>query len=86
MTFSIFLPNNTQPPNVLYFLAGLTGDHEQLALKSGFAPAAKANNLAVVFPDTSPRGLDGYKDLKMFNVGYGAGFYCDASHKDWKHF
>lgn len=64
-------------------MAGLTGSHETQPERSGFAPYAKKHNLAVVFPDTSPRNLENYKDTKTFGVGYGAGFYCDAKVEPW---
>ena len=37
----------------------------------------------MVFPDSSPRDLDNYKDINEFGVGYGAGFYCDATEEPW---
>ena len=61
MTFSIFLPerkNRADPdPPVLYYLSGLTCTDENVRTKSHFAQAAGAVGLAVVFPDTSPRGV-----------------------------
>lgn len=92
MTFSIFLPENevnkqrNEPYPTLYYLAGLTSTHENAPQKSGFAPHAKKHGIAVVFPDTSPRNIEGYTpvDIKdSWLVGYGAGFYCDATAEPW---
>lgn len=38
----------------------------------------------VVFPDTSPRGLDIEGVGKDWDFGYGAGFYVDATEPKWK--
>ena len=93
MTFYIFLPEDQpqqqrgKPYGTLYFLAGLTCSEENGATKSGFAPYAKKANIAMVFPDTSPRGVDedcpeaGSAD---WTVGYGAGHNCDATQEPWK--
>ena len=62
MTFSIFLPERpkrlSEDPPVLYYLSGLTCTDENARTKSHFAQEAGRVGLAVVFPDTSPRGLD----------------------------
>ncbi|CAM6002299.1 unnamed protein product [Sphagnum balticum] len=61
MTFNIYLPEaevnqqRGQPYPVLYFLSGLEGTHENAAQKTGFGVYAKQHNIAVIFPDTSPR-------------------------------
>jgi hypothetical protein len=61
MSFSIYLPDveiseqRGKPYPALYFLAGLTCNHENAPIKSGFAKSAKKHRIAVVFPDTSPR-------------------------------
>ena len=60
MTFGIFLPKksvNTNVP-VLWFLSGLTCTHENAMTKSGAQTWAAEKGLAVIFPDTSPRGGD----------------------------
>ena len=62
MTFSVFLPDqptrNSPPPPVLYYLSGLTCSDENARTKAHFAQEAAKVGLAVVFPDTSPRGVD----------------------------
>lgn len=67
-------------------MAGLTSTHENAAQKSGFATHAKKHGIAVVFPDTSPRNIDNYQPIDIkdsWSVGYGAGFYCDATAEPW---
>ena len=49
--------NKHQPPGVLYFLSGLTCTDENAKSKGNFFAHASKYNLAVVFPDTSPRGV-----------------------------
>ena len=93
MTFSIYLPDDEvnkqrgEPVPTLYHLAGLTSTHENAPQKSGFAPYAKKYGIAVVFPDTSPRNIEGYTPVDLgadsWKVGYGAGFYCDATAEPW---
>ena len=62
MTFSIFLPQRSErlasDPPVLYYLSGLTCTDENARTKAHFAQEAARVGLAVVFPDTSPRGVD----------------------------
>ena len=62
MTFSIFLPQRSErlasDPPVLYYLSGLTCTDENARTKAHFAQEAARVGLAVVFPDTSPRGTD----------------------------
>lgn len=85
MTFGVFLPPQAahRPVPVLWYLSGLTCTHENAMTKAGLqAPAAKAG-IAVVFPDTSPRG-DGVADDSAYDLGQGAGFYVNASRMPWR--
>ena len=92
MHFYIFLPEDApkqqrgRPYAALYFLSGLTCTEENAPTKSGFAPFAKAANIAMVFPDTSPRGLTDCPEAgdSDWTYGYGAGHYCDATAEPWK--
>jgi len=65
-------------PCIIY-LAGLTCTEDTGAQKGGFLRSASAENLSVLFPDTSPRGagVDGEDD--SWDFGTGAGFYLDAT-------
>ena len=84
MTFGIFLPKKSVTTNVpvLWFLSGLTCTHENAMTKSGAQTWAAEKGLAVIFPDTSPRGSD-VPDDDSFDLGQGAGFYLDASEDPW---
>lgn len=86
MTFAVFLPSQaeTKPVKSVYWLSGLTCTDENFSQKSGFARAAAARGVAVVIPDTSPRGvtIEGADD--SYDFGSGAGFYVDATTDTWK--
>lgn len=69
---------------MLYFLAGLTCTDENALIKSDFGKYAAEHGIAVVFPDTSPRGLNIEGDKKDWFFGEGAGFYLDATTEKWK--
>ena len=91
MTFSVFLPDfksrKAAPPPVLYFLSGLTCSDENVRTKSHFAQEAARVGLAVVFPDTSPRGVNIPGEDDSWDFGSAAGFYVDATAEPWsKHY
>ena len=73
----------TKPVPVLYWLSGLTCTDENFATKSGFARAAAAHGVAVVIPDTSPRGVEIEGQDDAYDFGSGAGFYVDATEPKW---
>lgn len=84
MTFSIFLPpvrENTPPP-VLYWLSGLTCNDENFTFKAGAQRVASELGIALVMPDTSPRG-DDVADADGYDLGKGAGFYLNATEQPW---
>ncbi len=82
MTFGLFLPEADGPVPVLFYLSGLTCTHENAMVKAGAQACAAAAGIAVVFPDTSPRG-DGVADDEAYDLGQGAGFYVDATKAPW---
>ncbi|MCK8464564.1 S-formylglutathione hydrolase [Aliiroseovarius sp. S1339] len=84
MTFGLFLPVEAQdgPVPVLWFLAGLTCTHENAMTKAGAQSWAAEQGIALIFPDTSPRG-DGVADDDAFDLGQGAGFYVNATKDPW---
>jgi len=91
MTFSVFLPDLKDrfdaPPPVLYYLSGLTCSDENVRTKSHFAQEAARVGLAVVFPDTSPRGVNIPGEDDSWDFGSAAGFYVDATAEPWsKHY
>jgi S-formylglutathione hydrolase len=84
MTFGLFLPAEAQsgPVPVLGFLSGLTCTHENAMVKAGAQGWAAEQGIALVFPDTSPRGED-VADDDAYDLGQGAGFYVNATQKPW---
>jgi S-formylglutathione hydrolase len=84
MTFGLFLPQEAQdgPVPVLWYLSGLTCTHENAMVKAGAQGWAAERGLALVFPDTSPRGAD-VADDAAFDLGQGAGFYVNATQAPW---
>lgn len=84
MTFGLFLPSQALrgPVPVLWYLSGLTCTHENAMTKAGAQAWAAQEGLALVFPDTSPRG-DGVVDDDAYDLGMGAGFYVNATETPW---
>nr|WP_319947236.1 S-formylglutathione hydrolase [uncultured Shimia sp.] len=88
MTFGLFLPEeaNDGPVPVLWYLSGLTCTHENAMNKAGAQAWAAEQGIAVVFPDTSPRG-EGVANDDAYDLGQGAGFYVNATQTPWaRHF
>ncbi|MFV2029616.1 S-formylglutathione hydrolase [Neisseria sp. S1] len=85
MTFSIYLPPQAlqgyRVP-VLYWLSGLTCTDANFSTKSGAQRYAAQWGMALVIPDTSPRGSD-IADDDRYDLGQGAGFYVNATKKPW---
>jgi S-formylglutathione hydrolase len=82
MKFSIFIPPGEGPHPLLLWLSGLTCTEENFTTKAGAYGAAAAAGLAVLAPDTSPRG-EGVADDPAYDLGQGAGFYVDATEAPW---
>ncbi|MFB9149009.1 S-formylglutathione hydrolase [Roseovarius ramblicola] len=84
MTFGLFLPEEARigPVPVLWYLSGLTCTHENAMVKAGAQGWAAEQGIALVFPDTSPRG-DGVANDGAFDLGQGAGFYVNATQAPW---
>ncbi len=84
MTFGLFLPEEAaeQPVPVLWYLSGLTCTHENAMVKAGAQGWAAEAGVALVFPDTSPRG-EGVADDEAYDLGQGAGFYVNATEAPW---
>ncbi|WP_299355458.1 S-formylglutathione hydrolase [uncultured Shimia sp.] len=84
MTFGLFMPEEARdgPVPVLWYLSGLTCTHENAMVKAGAQAWAAEQGIALVFPDTSPRG-DGVADDDAYDLGQGAGFYVNATQKPW---
>jgi S-formylglutathione hydrolase len=70
------------PVPLLWFLSGLTCTHENAMVKAGAQNWAAEQGIALVFPDTSPRGETVAND-EAYDLGQGAGFYVDATQSPW---
>ena len=84
MTFGLFLPQEAQHTSVpvLWYLSGLTCTHENAMVKAGAQAWAAEQGIALIFPDTSPRG-EGVADDPAYDLGQGAGFYVNATETPW---
>lgn len=84
MTFAVYLPPDAQAGKVpvLWYLSGLTCTHENAMTKAGAQQFAAEAGIALVFPDTSPRG-EGVANDDAYDLGQGAGFYVNATQNPW---
>jgi len=85
MTFGIFLPPQAQkgPVPALLWLSGLTCTDENFMIKAGAQRVAAELGLAIVCPDTSPRGTNFPGEHDEYDFGSGAGFYVNATQAPW---
>jgi len=85
MIFGVFLPPQARagPVPVLYWLSGLTCTDENFAQKAGAQRLASELGMAIVCPDTSPRGTDLPGEHEHWDFGSGAGFYINATETPW---
>jgi len=87
MVFAVYLPPQalagTQVP-ALYWLSGLTCTDENFMQKAGALKRAAQLGIALIAPDTSPRGADVPTDPDgAWDFGHGAGFYVNATQAPW---
>src|SRR4051795_5407654 len=89
MRFSVYLPPQALQANAnarvpaLFYLAGLTCTEETFAIKAGAQRFAAQHGVALVAPDTSPRGAGIPGESAAWDFGVGAGFYVDATQEPW---
>lgn len=83
MRLSAFVPAGGGPFPYLIWLSGLTCTEDNFTAKAGAYAAAAEFGVAIVAPDTSPRG-EGVADDPAYDLGQGAGFYIDATQAPWK--
>eukprot|EP01068_Selenidium_serpulae_P008995 Selendium_serpulae@DN5126_c0_g1_i3.p1 len=88
--FQVFVPDSATPsapaPH-MYCLAGLTSTDENFLAKSGAMRTCSQVGLALVCPDTSPRGAGVAGEEADWDIGTGAGFFIDAAAEPWsKHY
>ena len=85
MRFGVYLPPQAAKGAVpaLLYLAGLTCNEETFAFKGGAQCVAAQWGLALITPDTSPRGAGLVGEAEHWDFGVGAGFYLDATQAPW---
>lgn len=89
MRFAVYLPPQASQGKVpaLFYLAGLTCTEETFPTKAGAQRFAAQHGIALIAPDTSPRGAGIPGESAAWDFGVGAGFYVDATEEPWaKHF
>ena len=79
MTFAVFIPPKIKNPPVLWYLSGLTCSHLNVMEKGEYRKKAAELGMAIICPDTSPRGEDIPDEKDNWQFGSGAGFYLDAT-------
>ncbi len=85
MQFSVYLPpayHTTKALPVVLWLSGLTCNDDNFSQKAGAQRVAAELGLALVIPDTSPRG-ENVADDDSYDLGQGAGFYLNATQAPW---
>ncbi|MES2888371.1 MAG: S-formylglutathione hydrolase [Pseudomonadota bacterium] len=85
MRFGVYLPPQAKqgPVPAVMVLAGLTCNEETFAIKAGAQRVAAQLGLAIVTPDTSPRGAQVPGEADRWDFGLAAGFYLDATQPPW---
>ncbi len=89
MTFSVYLPPQAETGRVpaVYWLSGLTCTDDNFRVKAGAQRYAAELGLALIIPDTSPRGVKVPDAAERYDLGQGAGFYVNATRQPWsKHY
>ena len=85
MTFSVYLPPQAETGKVpaVYWLSGLTCTDDNVRTKAGAQRYASELGIALVMPDTSPRGDEVADEADRYDLGQGAGFYVNALREPW---
>ncbi len=85
MSFSVYLPPAaaTEKVPAVYWLSGLTCTDDNFRVKAGAQRYAAELGLALVIPDTSPRGAEVADVPERYDLGQGAGFYVNATQEPW---
>lgn len=90
MRFAVYLPPQAMEPQgatpvpAVVYLAGLTCNEETFPTKAGAQRVAAELGLALIAPDTSPRGANVPTEADNWDFGVAAGFYLDATEEPWK--
>ena len=85
MVFGAYLPPQAakNPVPLLWWLSGLTCTDENFMQKAGAQRMAAKLGMAIICPDTSPRGTDLPGEHENYDLGSGAGFYINATRTPW---
>lgn len=85
MVFGVFLPPQAEqgPVPALWWLSGLTCTDENFMQKAGAQRLAAELGMAIICPDTSPRGTNLPGEHDSWDFGSGAGFYLNATQAPW---
>lgn len=85
MTFSVYLPEQAQQKKcpAIIWLSGLTCNHENFITKAGAQQYADKYGVILIMPDTSPRDVGIVGAAESYDLGYGAGFYVNATQQPW---
>ncbi len=85
MVFGAYLPPQAEegPVPALWWLSGLTCTDENFMQKAGAQRVAAELGMAIICPDTSPRGTDLPGEHDDWDFGSGAGFYVNATQEPW---
>ncbi|KAJ3039329.1 hypothetical protein HDV00_012322 [Rhizophlyctis rosea] len=89
MKFQVYIPPQSAEAQKfpgLYFLSGLTCTEDNFIQKAGALRKAAEQGVALICPDTSPRGLNIEGEEDSWDFGTGAGFYVDATEPKWKNY
>lgn len=89
MIFALYLPPQAEQQSVplLWWLSGLTCNDENFMQKAGAQRLAAELGIAIICPDTSPRGVNLPGEDDSYDFGSGAGFYLNATREPWsKHY
>jgi len=85
MRFGLFVPdlNGRDATLLLTYLSGLTCTYENVMTKGGAFAACVEHGVALLMPDTSPRG-EQVADVDQYDLGQGASFYLSATQEPWR--
>merc|ERR1711907_915302 len=83
MVLTVFIPEHSGPLPVLFWLSGLTCTNQNFITKAGAQRVAAKHGIALICPDTSPRGCGIEGEDDSWDFGTGAGFYVNATQEPW---